>query len=101
MTKRCVARLQKHWKIWLGGPALASAAIAVLPPALARQERAVSLETPAALPAVPANGEIGFIVDTFAPAIQPGMAENCPGGYAGTNSENYLASLRGAERARL
>ncbi|NML05820.1 hypothetical protein [Sphingomonas sp. G-3-2-10] len=56
-------------------------------------------ETRAAL-AAPANGEMGFILTAFAPAIHQGD-EDCPEGLAGTVSENYLQSQPPAERARL
>lgn len=52
------------------------------------------------LPPVPANGEMGFILTEFAPAIYQGK-EDCPHGLAGTIRENYLASLAAPERARL
>jgi hypothetical protein len=45
--------------------------------------------------------ELGFVVSTFHYAIYPGMTDNCPAGFANTNSDAYLASLSPAERARL
>jgi hypothetical protein len=54
-----------------------------------------------AVPAPPSNGELGFVFSTFGYAVYPGMADNCPEGYANTISENYMASLSPAEHARL
>lgn len=53
-----------------------------------------------ALPSPPANGELGFIVTHFAPAIYQGK-EDCPEGLAATLRENYLQTLIPAERLRL
>ena len=66
-------------------------------------EAAVPSPSPTArqLPKAPANGEMGFVISLFGPAIYPGMNDNCPQGYVTTNSDNYLASLPIAERARL
>lgn len=54
----------------------------------------------APLPPPPANGELGFVLTNFAPAIREGMAE-CPDGLAGTVRENYLETLPIAERNHL
>ncbi|MBV1686248.1 hypothetical protein KRR38_00820 [Novosphingobium sp. G106] len=74
--------------------ALGAGAGAFLPgtaePALAQQQ----------LPAPPANGEMGFVFNVFAPAIYHGK-DDCPNGLAGTVRENYLATLPAAEQARL
>lgn len=74
--------------------ALAAVAGAFLPgaaePALAQQQRR----------APPANGEMGFVFNIFAPAIYHGK-NDCPTGLAGTVRENYLATLPPAEQSRL
>jgi hypothetical protein len=49
----------------------------------------------------PANGEMGFVLSEFSPAIVPGMKDNCPSGWSHTNSEAYLASISAEERDRL
>ncbi len=54
----------------------------------------------AALPAPPANGEMGFVLTGFAPAVYQGK-DDCPDGLANTVQENYLQSLPALERARL
>jgi hypothetical protein len=103
---RRAATARSPWAL-LGISALGAATVVTLSPAPATAEKAPPAVDPAttlarpSLPSVPASGELGFVFDVFTPAIQPGMAENCPEGYAGTNSENYLASLAPAERARL
>jgi hypothetical protein len=43
---------------------------------------------------------MGFIFSAFHPAAYPGW-DNCPGGYANTLSQNFLAMLPRAEAARL
>ncbi|RJF93902.1 hypothetical protein [Sphingomonas cavernae] len=53
-----------------------------------------------ALPAPPANGEMGFIVTHFAPAVHQGEGD-CPEGLAGTLRDNYLQTVAPAERTRL
>ncbi|GAA0310525.1 hypothetical protein GCM10009087_20700 [Sphingomonas oligophenolica] len=53
-----------------------------------------------ALPAPPANGEMGYVLTAFAPAIYQGK-DDCPDGLANTVQENYLQSLPALERARL
>jgi hypothetical protein len=53
-----------------------------------------------ALPPVPVSHEMGFILTYFGPAIHQGK-DDCPDGLAGIVSENYLASLAAAERARI
>lgn len=55
----------------------------------------------AALPAVPANGELGFIIGWMEPARYRVKKEDCPEGYAGTIYDNYLLSLAPEQRARL
>ena len=57
-------------------------------------------EAAAALPAPPANGEMGFVLTAFAPAVYQGK-DDCPDGLANTVRENYLQSLIPTERARL
>ena len=54
----------------------------------------------AALPAPPTNGEMGFVLTAFAPAVYQGK-DDCPDGLANTVRENYLQSLIPTERARL
>ncbi len=51
-------------------------------------------------PAPPANGEMGFVVVAFSPAVNQGK-DDCPLGQAGTVRENYLQSLPAPERERL
>jgi hypothetical protein len=87
--------------------AMATLAI-ILPAALAlagevtpKQSSLSGVPSRPTLPQNAADSEIAFVFDTFAPAIEPGMRKNCPHGYAGTSSENYLASLPAAERVRL
>lgn len=53
-----------------------------------------------ALPAPPANGEMGFVFTHFAPAIYQGAAD-CPDGPVATLRENYLQTQAPAERLRL
>lgn len=50
------------------------------------------------LPGPPANGEMGFILTEFAPAVYQGK-DDCPDGLAGTMRENYLAMLPAPQRA--
>ncbi|HEX7855152.1 MAG TPA: hypothetical protein VF503_15800 [Sphingobium sp.] len=61
-------------------------------------------QTPApaqrALPAPPANGEMGFVMTFFAPSIYQGK-DDCPDGPVGTLREHYLATLSPTERLRL
>lgn len=52
------------------------------------------------LPPAPANGEMGFVVDFFAPAFLEDAAA-CPEGTALKIREAYLQSLPAEERARL
>lgn len=53
------------------------------------------------LPAPPADGVMGFVVDSFVPPIVPGM-DACPGNAVTPKlRDTYLASLPPAERARL
>jgi hypothetical protein len=54
----------------------------------------------AQLPPPPANGEMGFVLNRFAPAIYEGK-DDCPEGLANTVRENYLQYLAAAERTRL
>jgi hypothetical protein len=51
-------------------------------------------------PAPPANGEMGFVLTAFVPAVHQGK-EDCPDGLAGTVRENFLEALPPAERTRL
>ncbi|MFD1613198.1 hypothetical protein ACFSCW_15440 [Sphingomonas tabacisoli] len=53
------------------------------------------------LPQVPANGEMGFVVSRFGPAVVEGDKTACPQGPGFTLRESYLDSLPSAERARL
>lgn len=68
---------------------------------LAGSAPAVS-EAPAALsvPAPPANGIMGFVVQDFTPPVVPGM-DACPKGTAPRLKEVYLRTLPQAEQARL
>lgn len=52
------------------------------------------------LPAPPANGELGFVVESFAPAFLPDP-EACPTGPALKTRDIFLQSLPAGERARL
>ena len=54
----------------------------------------------AQLPPPPANGEMGFVLNRFAPAIYEGK-DDCPEGLANTVRENYLQYLPAAERTRI
>ena len=49
---------------------------------------------------VPKNGELGFILSSFAPAIHQGP-EDCPEGLARTTIDNYLLTQSAEEQARL
>jgi hypothetical protein len=49
----------------------------------------------------PVNGEIGFVLTEFAPAIYQKNKDECPDGFAGTLRENYLDTLSPEERERL
>jgi hypothetical protein len=51
-------------------------------------------------PAPPPNGEMGFVLNAFAPAIYQDKGD-CPQGLSNTVRENYLAGLAPPERARL
>lgn len=53
-----------------------------------------------ALPKPPANGEMGFVLTSFSPAVHQGK-EDCPEGLAGTVKDNYLLTLPASERSRL
>lgn len=57
-------------------------------------------ETPGGLPAPPANGELGFLVEKFAMPVVPGL-DSCPDGLALNLRESYVASLAPDERERL
>jgi len=56
--------------------------------------------TSAALPAPPADGVMGFVVDAFVPPIVPGK-DACPEGPALKMRDAYIAGLSPAERERL
>lgn len=91
----------------LGGLALAAlaAAGAALMTGSASDAAPKSASKPAAsaplsLPAPPANGEMGFVLDSFVWAVHQGK-EDCPDGLAGTVRENFLATLPATERTRL
>ena len=71
-------------------PAIALAALVTLG---AANENAVG-------PLLPANGELGFILTDFAPAIYQGK-DDCPQGLAGSVRENFLQTLAAPERERL
>ncbi|MCJ8159076.1 hypothetical protein [Sphingomonas sp. LaA6.9] len=91
-------RRKQHW-------AIALVAFPVAAVALMMGSGGSELETPAraaapALPAPPANGEMGFIVTHFAPAVHQGEGD-CPEGLAGTLRENYLQTVAPPERSRL
>lgn len=81
------------------GLALAVVAIAFAPagPAI---EPAVAQPASAALPAPPANGIMGFVVQEFVPPVIQGQ-DACPQGPALKIKDQYLASLPEAERVRL
>jgi len=55
---------------------------------------------PPVLPAPPANGVIGFVVQNFVPPVVPGM-DACPHGTAPRLREQYLRTLTPAEQAQL
>jgi len=61
--------------------------------------RSQAVATPA-LPAPPADGIMGFVVQDFVPPIVPGM-DACPKGTAPRLREQYLRTLPDAEQARL
>lgn len=65
----------------------------------ATRPTAVAQSTPD-LPPPPANGELGFVVEEFAPPVVQGK-DACPEGTVPKLKEQYLASLPEAERARL
>lgn len=71
-------------------PAVAVAALLTLG---AANENAVG-------PPLPANGELGFILTDFAPAIYQDK-DDCPQGLAGSVRENFLQTLAAPERERL
>lgn len=48
----------------------------------------------------PPNGELGFVLTAFAPAIYQGRGD-CPEGLTNSVRENYLLTLSESERARL
>lgn len=50
--------------------------------------------------APPPNGELGFVLTAFAPAIYQGKGD-CPDGLTNSVRENYLLTLSESERARL
>lgn len=95
-------RVMKH-KTWplaaTTGLAIAAAAI-VLAPAGPASDPAIAQPVAAALPAPPAGGVIGFVVQEFVPPVIQG-ADACPQGTALKIRDAYLASLPEAERARL
>ncbi|MET0251449.1 MAG: hypothetical protein ABW203_04645 [Novosphingobium sp.] len=86
----------------LAGPALfGAAAVAgglLLPGAVSTP--AVAEASKAKLPAPPAGGVMGFVVDTFVPAMLEGT-DACPEGPAMKMRDAYLATLPAAERERL
>jgi hypothetical protein len=73
---------------------LATLALAALP-FVAGGEAAIAGTAP-----LPANGEMGFVVTAFAPAIYQSK-DDCPDGPANTVRESYLQSLPPTERTRL
>lgn len=82
--------------VLVGGVLVAAGALAMglMPPA------APVAKAGPQFPEVPANGELGFVLTEFWPAVHQGK-EDCPDGLAGTVRENYLATLSEAERSRL
>jgi hypothetical protein len=56
--------------------------------------------TSAQLPALPASGEMGFVISTFGVAVHPGK-EACPNGLSNMVRDNFLSTLPPAERERL
>jgi hypothetical protein len=73
---------------------------AALPLLLALGPVAADQTTPAPLPAPPANGELGFLVETFTPPIvfEP---QACPSGHSPKLREAYLAAQPPEEQERL
>jgi len=69
-------------------------------PTSAPSESAASADSRSSLPAVPRDGELGFILSSFAPAIHQ-APEHCPDGLARTPVENYLLTQSPEERERL
>lgn len=61
---------------------------------------AVAQQSVKRLPTPPANGEMGFVVDNFAPAFLPD-SQACPEGPALKTRDVFLQSLPPEERARL
>jgi hypothetical protein len=51
-------------------------------------------------PQVPADGEMGFVLTSFYPAVHQDK-EDCPDGLSGTLRENFLDTVSPAEKARL
>ncbi|MBB5686357.1 hypothetical protein [Sphingobium boeckii] len=73
---------------------------ALLPASTSLAETSVLAPANTALPAPPANGEMGFIVTHFAPAIYQGE-QDCPDGAAASLRETYLQTVPASERIRL
>lgn len=81
-------------------PLVAVLALGVRHGDMAAPAYAAAPAQPLALPAPPANGEMGFIFTHFAPAIYQGK-DDCPEGPAATLRENYLQTQAPVERLRL
>jgi hypothetical protein len=62
---------------------------------------AIAQASVADVPAVPANGEMSFVVERFGLAQGPYDPAACPNGRRGTIRDEYLDTLPAAERARL
>jgi hypothetical protein len=73
--------------------------LAVLPQAAntARGETVAAQQ----FPTVPSNGQMGFVISAFSPAIVPGMKDPCPAGFNNSTEKNTALMLPAAERARM
>lgn len=80
--------------------ALAGATLASLGGALFYLSAAPTASAAPEFAAPPADGEMGFVLTSFYPAVHQGK-EDCPDGMAGTVKENYLETLSAADRTRL
>lgn len=70
-------------------------------PALLQRDAPVAVAAPVpAVPGVPADGQLAFVVESFDPPYHHG-ADDCPEGPAAALRENFTASLKPAERERL
>ena len=99
MTVRHTEKTSAALIVGLGSGVLVAAVLAGWWPAATRPARSQAT-TPAALPAPPANGVMGFVVQDFVMPIVPGM-DACPHGLAPRLREQYLRTLPDADQARL